>query len=434
MCGLIGVAGNLSLAHKTLFDEGLYMSALRGRHSTGFAAMGWDGKRVDVLKDACTPDWLQDHRQYDKLSSVAARVLLGHNRHKTMGAINRKNAHPFVAGPIIGAHNGTIERNKIEGYTDFETDSEALFNSIAIKGLRDTIKDLPGDHRGAWALTWIDMEAKNGPTINFLRNANRPLSLAMSEDRKVLMWMSEGPMLRSLVARNNVKLNDDGVFLLRENTLLSFTVPMGSEVFGKPLMSGVEHDTTPLPPLAYQGYGYNHRTHTTRVSTPVKPKNEPQKKPESSQDDLLKRAGLPRVGSTSPLRPMPNSDSGSSTSSKTNDPSDADAYFEGYGAPEGTKATDCPYKPAGCLQAREWRRGLLDARTALARSKSIVRPLFMEGPGKTSIDEKEFRKLTGSTCCWCDNVVEFGAKVDWVDRTSFICEDCSKGDTLVKSN
>jgi hypothetical protein len=397
---------------------------------------------VSVLKDTGTPEFLQDLRRYDTHVNINSRVLLGHNRHMTIGANTRHNAHPFIAGDrIIGAHNGTINtRHRIEGYKDYETDSEALYNAIARDGLEPTIAKL----QGSWALSWIDLDgSKHGPTINFLRNAERSLALAMTEDKRVLFWMSEREMLQAVITRHSIKLTSDGVFNIKTNTWFKWVIPFGTSRFSKPGISEVVHDTTPFQ--SYSGYqgnlpGLGHRPVATLGPSSIGPgtkdsdiqaktPNEQQKPNEKpSESDLMKKAGLVDTKGKPLSSETSDSDSQSKPSSTVRPLSDE--YYSGYycGTERGQKVQDCPH--IGTTQeARDWRKGFLEGRKSL-NSKGLksanVKPLYITGP-KGSMDEKEFRKLTGCTCAWCDNVVQFGDHVEWVSNDSFICEECSKG-------
>lgn len=92
-----------------------------------------------------------------------------HCRAATVGNVEKKNAHPFAVDHVIGMHNGSITTD-FTNKKQFDTDSEALYHNIATMGVDAAIKDLP--FSAAYALVWLDRK-KN--TLNFLRNAQRPL-------------------------------------------------------------------------------------------------------------------------------------------------------------------------------------------------------------------------------------------------------------------
>jgi predicted glutamine amidotransferase len=189
MCGLVGVAGKLEFRDEHLLKHLLYLDMWRGKDSTGVAAVRNDGE-IRVAKIASHPIDLFDTMRFrNALGNTNVSVYLGHNRAATKGAVNEVNAHPFVSGHIVGAHNGTLspsshrELDEASG-EKHEVDSQSIFAAIATIGLKETAKLL----QGAWALSYYD---SNEGTLNFLRNDQRPLWFAWSEDRNRLIWASE---------------------------------------------------------------------------------------------------------------------------------------------------------------------------------------------------------------------------------------------------
>ena len=130
------------------------------------------------------------------------KVLIGHNRWATTGAINAKNAHPFNFKGLVGCHNGTlVDQTLLDNHKNFEVDSENLFDSINNEGVRETIRKT----HGAYALTWYD---KKEDSINFLRNSQRPLCYVFSLDQKTIFWASEEWMLKVINMKHNLKLGE----------------------------------------------------------------------------------------------------------------------------------------------------------------------------------------------------------------------------------
>lgn len=154
------------------------------------------------------PENLMAYEDFDDRATYkkASKLLLGHNRMATVGAVTEDNAHPFYADHLTGAHNGTLSDEnfkRLDDHKSYEVDSECLYNNIANKGL-DTLKSLTeGLHTGAWALTYYDSEEK---TINFIRNEHRPLWYAFNEKGDTIFWASEAWMINIACARNGVKL------------------------------------------------------------------------------------------------------------------------------------------------------------------------------------------------------------------------------------
>jgi len=199
MCGLVGMAGDLKMDHRKMFEDLLIVDSLRGKHSTGVASITADGK-LSMIKKACLPQELMDHKQYDKVVTFNSRVLIGHNRYATQGAVNGTNAHPFEIGDIVGAHNGTLRRQHLlPEHLDYEVDSENLIHSINKLGFQETIALTDG----AFALSVYN---KNDNTLQLARNHERPLAWAWDEDGTVLMWASEAWMLSVAAGRQGVKI------------------------------------------------------------------------------------------------------------------------------------------------------------------------------------------------------------------------------------
>lgn len=224
MCGLVGAAGDLVIKDETVFKQLLAVDSLRGNDSTGVATIN----RADVVKIAKQvgdPFNLMEFSQFKSAFNGAIKCLIGHNRYATTGKINKKNAHPFELDGVVGAHNGTLNNKwNLLDHNDFDTDSEALFNHIDVKGLKDAIETA----KGAYALTWFDKE-KN--TINFLRNKERPLFFTFSEDRKKIYWASEKWMLEGVLERNEVKF--DPVVMTLEDHHYAFKIPAPNTPFEK---------------------------------------------------------------------------------------------------------------------------------------------------------------------------------------------------------
>lgn len=197
MCGIVGVAGTLSVKMERTFKDMLILDSLRGEDSTGVAMVHMSGD-ISIVKEVGDPFVLLDSRRFIKSFASNHRVLIGHNRWATTGKINRANAHPFECGDLVGVHNGTL-RNKwnIPNQALFDTDSEALYNHIDAVGLSDAMSIVAG----AWALVWYNKEDNS---VNFLRNQERPMWIATTEDGKSILWASEQWMINVAAQRNDI--------------------------------------------------------------------------------------------------------------------------------------------------------------------------------------------------------------------------------------
>jgi predicted glutamine amidotransferase len=262
MCGLVGMAGDLSLKHRAAFAMMLFFNTLRGDDSTGVSVWSRYTNTVSTRKNTLPGyDFVRQH-DFSNFLGAPLGCWLGHGRARTIGAVNRLNAHPFEVYndddeiTLFGAHNGTLKNAyELERILDkkFGTDSEALLNLID----RDGIKDALAQATGAWALSYW----KDG-CINLVRNEERPLCYAMTEDGRVLIWASESWMIRIACMREGVELQKDKkgdtlVWSLPTDTLFTWRVPdKGATEFEEPKREGGLIGK-PEEKFRFQGYGNN---------------------------------------------------------------------------------------------------------------------------------------------------------------------------------
>lgn len=233
MCGHVGVAGHLTPKSGDVFEMLLTLDEVRGEHATGIALVPSDGdKRLmentiihkmpiaayNFIRNEYTQDLLRVPGKYS--------VMLGHNRHATLGTKSVNNSHPFAFEGLVGAHNGTVRlshredipyKGPVRG-----TDSETLLASFNDHGVQETIAEIYDGtwSDSAWAFVWYNYDENR---ICFLRNEHRPLYYAFTEDEKQLYWASEAAMLHYACGRNGIKLNK--VYELPVDTLFDVQVP-----------------------------------------------------------------------------------------------------------------------------------------------------------------------------------------------------------------
>lgn len=193
MCGLAGIAGDISHSLKAGFDDLLLITQLRGRDSTGVFTVS-NNNDTKHLKVLGTPDQLFDRKSYDDVTRGFPKVMAGHCRSKTIGENSVANAHPYDFDNVVGMHNGTLKSYyQMEGYDNKKTDSYALYHNIDRYGIVETMQKVDPD--GAYALVWWD---KVDNQLKFLRNGQRPLWFTWTKDQKAMVWCSEPWMFHAI--------------------------------------------------------------------------------------------------------------------------------------------------------------------------------------------------------------------------------------------
>lgn len=225
-----------------MFEWLLKLDVIRGPHSTGVARIPLVGDPQLVKCVGTTWDMMNQksgelYNRKDGHKDLLGeyKVLMGHNRWATIGAVNEANAHPFHTGSIIGAHNGTLTAManwRLDDERDYQTDSECIFHNFDKNGLEVTMDKLDG----AWAFTWYDLKEN---TFNLLRNEERPCYFCFSENGKTMYYASEDWMLYTALEKANVVMagDDNGVYMTSEDT--HYKIEMDKVSGGTGIIGGV---------------------------------------------------------------------------------------------------------------------------------------------------------------------------------------------------
>ncbi len=136
--------------------------------------------------------------------------IAGHTRLGTRGANNRKNAHPFRYGNIIGSHNGIVQAPM-----DYAVDSMRLFDELnqANGDYQLGLENIPG----YWGLSWY-----NGKSF-YLQVYNGDIHIAKVDD--VWYYSSDD---EHLIAALGYALD---IYKLKKGETYQFTSVDGNIVF-----------------------------------------------------------------------------------------------------------------------------------------------------------------------------------------------------------
>lgn len=437
MCGHVGVAGYLGQKDEAFFKEALWVGTLRGSHNTGAALVR--GKDTAVVKVSGPAQYLLGNKEFDAKATHWNKVMIGHNRHATVGDRTDKNAHPFDFKKIVGAHNGTLDhgaQRRLKDRDQFGTDSEALYANIDEFGVEAVIPEM----QGAWALVFWNKETE---TLSFLRNKERPFSYTMSEDERTIYWASEHKMLEWLLARNNIKHGT--VYITNPDVLIEFTIPDSwnkkiVQTRTVELKGKVYVPSKNLPafvPTAANVEDYE-PWDMAMVIEGWTPQHEQQRKKESENAERQSGLGA-KPGSLSDKASNNFNNLPQSTRKRLMDRS----WDEGFAAGDkGQSESQCPYKNNKFLMD-EWKQGhktaLYDRQAKTADKKKTpdlsqvkdAQVVCRDYKG-SPLTEGEFAKITDNLCAWGDHVLEFTDEFKWFDASTCVCTNCIEQDNEVQ--
>lgn len=458
MCGIVGMAGDLTLKDRDIFEDMLDVCQLRGRDSTGVIRVNRQGTQYSWAKRVGPPAYLVDSREYDKkIREIGISALVGHCRAKTVGDVTVKNAHPFdieEAG-IVGVHNGTLKNfYSLSGHTTGNSDSHSLYETIAKEGAEETFSKV----EGAYACVWWD---QNTGRLNFIRNKERPLWFTYSKDKRKMYWASEPWMFGAVYRKEELWDGDGGkVYIsLEEDTLYSievnanapkdkpvFKIAEGKKIEKKPLVSrhiGFAHG----PGGSYLKTNTNSTSSTTstsststkekggEVANPFQDDDIPQhwKTPAKQEKRDTKSGTTPTNNvvsittskdSVDPSKPLTNTQPSQKSSTsrqvlslKDSQKTSKNVFFDG-----------CDESQLGGLNAAIDRGNIytpdvgVDTRYIAKLDLEYITDLRT---GR-EVDENQFKEETGGHCCHCNTkITGLGDVAEIYDKGKrYICKSC----------
>lgn len=421
MCGLVGVAGYISVKHERVFKNMLEVDVIRGPHSTGVSVVTTHDDTW--AKAAMLPQDFFDTRHFKGAMEGVKQLIMGHNRYATVGKVNTACAHPFDFDNIMGMHNGTLRnwRAVLANSGAYDVDSECLLAHMNEHGM-DVFSKLDG----AYALCWYD---RNDRTFNLLRNNQRPLSTRMTKDKRTMFYASEAWMIAACAARNDVEL-DDAVHSIHPGKHLKWELPRnGNDGLGKPSARTVQMYVPPEThyPDYYGGSG--------RRPIPNPPVGH--RRPNNLEY-------LPGVNEE--LRSYVGKQvTFYACEYKCNNPQTNQGFVEGMLADdpnhtvrisctkeEGEDLLECMSECVGDVTnfvSEMWSGGksIPGYLTVPYRTVELVdeEEEVSYGPKGEPLSEAEFDKLTSKGCSFCSANILYGEQVAWWNNEPF-CMDCEE--------
>ncbi len=304
MCGHIGYVvsdkgkkGVWSDALSSYMRLGLYMDIVRGKDATGLAFRKSMYVQPQVIKKALPAYEFLELAKVDEV--FAAKTFpplwcIGHNRAATRGDKRSENAHPFIEGNIILAHNGTLgyQDTSLVKVKDFNVDSNAIAAAMATNPAKDVLEDIDG----AFALAWHDGVDN---TVNIARNDERTFYYVVSADGKCAVWASDRNMLVFLLNFHGMQVPKGEVLSLKVGEHIKFDY--AGETLGITTQEFAPREKKNTTTGAGNSYYSSYKAPATHAKTTANTNKELDQT--STVNEIIDKLKLPFIGSSITLYP-----------------------------------------------------------------------------------------------------------------------------------
>ena len=193
-------------------------------------------------------------------SKSRPNLIATHARAATKGEKTKENAHPFISsdGTVLGTHNGTIT-GTYPKQKDFETDSQALIETISELGFEEAVEKFATDATNfAAALAILDRE---DDVFYLYRNSQRPLHFCLhnttvyyssaERDLRYCLELFKDPIIHPLkIADGKAEFTNDQIVSLPANKVLKFKL-------GEAVSTCTVSEVKEPPPYSYSYTGNN---------------------------------------------------------------------------------------------------------------------------------------------------------------------------------
>lgn len=233
MCGLAGWFGECDVSNHQRLRRAKALEALmmanaeRGTDATG-VGMVHNARPLTVYKRAISSYRMMQDQYFNRIVRADdAFMAIGHTRYKTMGANKDANAHPFLEGAVLGAHNGVINNYaELENfyndrnYDTLRVDSQAAFRMLDLSHPDNPLQTAAVLEmmEGSLALSWHDTR---DPDALWLFKHWNPLHIGIVPHTRTMFWSSQPEHLA--IVMQAVYGNKWEPFRINEDTLYRLT-------------------------------------------------------------------------------------------------------------------------------------------------------------------------------------------------------------------